>query len=160
MADFDWSADPHSAGSAEQTVTVSHPASSPLTSSYREGRPFFSASLQPSRLPGLPVNTGLSIFPGIPLPQPPLHACEAYTDGELADVQVGTESNIFRSTSPTFKGSFGLAYAKPLLGGPSKTKLAAYGDGVSFPMAENTWSIGVRFRRVIVTFPKPVEVKV
>jgi hypothetical protein len=160
VAEFRWSKPAHEASAGVQTVSVFLPPDSPLASLYPDGKPFFSASLQASRLPALPINTNLPIFPSLPLVQPPLRPCDAYSpDGRLGKAQIGTEEGVYRVTAPTFRGSFSLAYAKPLLAQPD-AKVATYGDRLSFPEAKSTWSFGFHFRRVIVGFPQPQETRV
>lgn len=159
IAKFEWSKPAHDPSGGIQTVSVTHSPDSPLAPLYPNGKPFFSASLQTSRLPALPINTNLPIFPSIPLVQPPLRPRDGYTsDSRLGKAQIGTEEGIYRITAPTFKGSVGLAYAKPLLSQPN-TRVARYGDRISFPEAVGTWSFGLHFRRVIVGFPRPKEMR-
>ncbi|EPQ30319.1 uncharacterized protein PFL1_01845 [Pseudozyma flocculosa PF-1] len=169
VAEFSWSHPVHSDEAGVQTVSVRHPAGSPLRKAGGSGSgdddddaPFFSASLQPSRLPSVPVNTNLAIFPALPLLQPPLSDCSGPYGGDgddadrrkLVEAAVASPSEgVWRSTAPTFRGGASMAYAKPLLSG------GRYGDERGFPAATRTWSTGIRFRKVIVSFPEPVEAR-
>lgn len=145
VAKFEWS------GTKElQTVKVYHPSLSTATnlpSNVKEEKSFFSATLTQSRyIPYLPLNT--NYFPSLPLVQPPLQA--GLYKRNSREAQVETQSlptDLYRSTSPTFKGRFTLAYSQYTPGQSS------YGDGISFPKATNTFAFGCYLPNVQVGFP-------
>lgn len=94
------------------------------------------------------------MLPKVPLPelapmpvvQPPLAKSRWPSDGSNAvigtdDPENGRE-NPWLLTTPTFKGSWGLAYASPLKDGDNT--LQWHGDGIGFPKLK-FWSFGVAF---------------
>lgn len=135
-------------------LTVYHPENSPLNSS----TPFFSATFQsvlPSLIPSIPITTDLPIISKvIKLIQPNLLPSELYTDEILRNGSIGTEKGVYRSTAPTFKGTFELASCKPNL---ENGKEKSYGDGKSFPIGSNMLGVGVHFKEVEVGFPLSEE---
>lgn len=154
VAKFEWS-HPFRARTTElQTVKIYHPSlanASNLLSSVDDQKPFFSATFTQSKyLPYLPINT--SYFPALPLIQPPLQA--GLYKRNSREAQVETESmpdDLYRSTSPTFKGKFTLAYCQYTTG------QSTFGDGISFPRATNTLGYGCYMPNVEVGFPWSVE---
>lgn len=160
-ADFKWSHPMRATHFQTQTVSVSHPSTSPLasssssssSSSAADGQaPFFSAQLQQSSwLPYFPLNTNLPFLPSIPLYQPPLRRGKRYPERETAAIE-SQPDNLYRSTCPTFEhGKVTLAYCKPIGSGKK------YGDGTSFPKAEHTLGVGIYCPTVQVQFPLPRE---
>lgn len=140
VAKFEWSHPFRARNTESQVVKIYHP-------SIDEQKPFFSATLTQSKyVPYLPINT--NYFPSLPLIQPPLQA--GLYKRNSRESQVETESlpsNLYRSTSPTFKGKFTLAYCKFASG------QSTYGDGVSFPKALSTFGYGCYMPKVEVGFP-------
>ncbi|PWN34563.1 uncharacterized protein FA14DRAFT_31742 [Meira miltonrushii] len=154
VAKFEWSHPFRARTTEPQTVKIFHPSlatATNLPSAVDDQKPFFSATFTQSKyLPYLPINT--KYFPSLPLIQPPLQA--GLYKRNSREAQVETESlpnDLYRSTSPTFKGKFTLAYCQYAPG------QSTYGDGVSFPKATNTLGYGCYMPNIEVGFPWSVE---
>lgn len=150
LATFRFSHPVHSSSKETQTVEIYHPKNSPLYSS----KPFFSAKLSPSSLPSLPINTNLFFFPSLPLFQPDLRQSDRYTDEKSNRSVIGTQEGLYKSTAPTFKGSFSLGYCQPSL--KNEKGQESFGDGQSFPRAP-VFQTGFHFKKVEVGFPLSKE---
>lgn len=158
-ADFTWSHPLRAKKFQTQTVSVSHPPSSPMLKSSNGTAttgPFFSAKMQQSSwIPYLPLNTNLFFLPALPLYQPPVRQGKHYAELDSSDQSViaSQPNNMYRSTCPTFeRGRMTLAYCQP-----TDTRLKGYGDGLSFPRAQHTFGVGIHCPTVQVQFPLPQE---
>lgn len=150
LAKFEWSHPFRSKTTDAQTVHISHPSLTSITnhnSSLDQQDPFFSAVLCQSKyLPFLPINT--NCFPSLPLYQPPLQAGLYKRSTREADVETHSlPSDLYRATSPTFKGKITVAFCQYA---PGKS---SYGDGISFPKSVNTLGYGCYMSKVEVSFP-------
>lgn len=123
--------------------------------------PFFSSELYVSSfVPRLPFNTRW--MPSLSIIQPPLRAAKYLIgvneiEADALDPKVATHSlppHTYRSTTPAFRGSLTLAYSKPISLADGRVQ---YGDGISFPKANNTFGVGFYMPTVLVGFPPPWE---
>ena len=117
-----------------------HPEDSPAPLNPKV--PFFTAVLKGSALPKIP----LPALAPMPVVQPPL--LKSRSSFGAQEAVIGTDDsdngreNPWLKTMPSFKGSWGLAYAGRLEEGDGT--LEWHGDGVSFPKVK-FWSVGSAF---------------
>ncbi|KAL4972649.1 hypothetical protein BDW66DRAFT_169443 [Aspergillus desertorum] len=115
----------------DTALRVYHPENTPVPLDPKT--PFFTVLLQNSSLPKLPLPrlAPLAIF------QPPL-ARSRWPPG-IQDAVIATDDpengrrNPWLMVTPSFKGKWGLAYARTLQGADGEDTLQWHGDGVGFP---------------------------
>ena len=99
-------------------------------------KPFFTASLTDSSLPGIPLPPSI-VAHFTSLVQPPI------LSGLPEDIQVASDDE-WLSVSTHYNGRWQLAYIRP-----SATDCAKYGDGLHFPQIAPFW-IGARFTGTVI----------
>ncbi|OJJ54787.1 hypothetical protein ASPSYDRAFT_476216 [Aspergillus sydowii CBS 593.65] len=128
----------------DTALRVYHPEDIPAP--FNPKTPFFSAFLKESWLPKLPLP---SLAP-FSLVQPPLSKSR-YPPG-VQDATIATDDpengreNPWLLCRPSFKGSWGLAYADTLPDG--EVTLQQHGDGIGFPEVK-LWSVGTAFDGIV-----------
>ncbi|KAE8550477.1 hypothetical protein EYB25_006704 [Talaromyces marneffei] len=135
-------------GQRDQLVKIYHPEDSAAPLDPK--RPFFTALLKGSALPNLP----LPAMAPAGLVQPPLAAPRYRNESTTTAAVIATDDpkngreNPWLMITPTYKGSWGLAYISKAPTKGDEESLESYGDGISLPKM-NAWSVGSYFEGII-----------